>query len=526
MLGSLLLAVTVVAHEPGYTTSLANHIERWLRGESVQSKVVTPAQMPAALKSESLAFLVGFSQPTAAEMKTLREFRSRGGKLVVFHSASPALADLMGVKPVGYSAAPYPGAWSRMDFCAKVPEGLPASIRQSSSVLQRARPIAGRARVVATWSDRAGKSTGEPAWLASSAGFWMTHVLLADGDEDLKAQLLGAIVGSVDPRAWNVASHRARVNAKAASTREYALKQVPRKGEIHATWDHSGCGLYPGDWPRTMKLLRESRVTDLFVNVAGASFAHYPSSVLPRSKTFEQEGDQMAACLAAAKGTGIRVHAWILCFTATRGTPDRLEAFRKKGWRLKTPKGQLTEFLNPADPGVRAHVLAAVDELQARYPALAGIHLDFVRWGDSAAKPKDAASHISSFVAEARRHVKRPKWLTTAVYGKYPNCIASVGQDWYGWLDSGIVDYVVPMDYTESREKLAALFAQHATPKTHARRTIAGIGVTANESRLDARQVIDQINLSRYYGLAGVSLFDLDATLEKSILPYLCLGMW
>ena len=118
MLGSLLLAVTVVAHEPGYTTSLANHIERWLRGESVQSKVVTPAQMPAALKNESLAFLVGFSQPTAAEMKTLREFRSRGGKLVVFHSASPALADLMGVKPVGYSAAPYPGAWSRMDFCA------------------------------------------------------------------------------------------------------------------------------------------------------------------------------------------------------------------------------------------------------------------------------------------------------------------------------------------------------------------------------------------------------------------------
>ncbi len=116
MLGSLLLAVTVVAHEPGYTTSLANHIERWLRGESVQSKVVTPAQMPAALKSESLAFLVGFSQPTAAEMKTLREFRSRGGKLVVFHSASPVLADLMGVKPVGYSAAPYPGAWSRMDF--------------------------------------------------------------------------------------------------------------------------------------------------------------------------------------------------------------------------------------------------------------------------------------------------------------------------------------------------------------------------------------------------------------------------
>ena len=56
--------------------------------------------------------------------------------------------------------------------------------------------------------------------------------------------------------------------------------------------------------------------------------------------------------------------------------------------------------------------------------------------------------------------------------------------------------------------------------------TIVGIGVTANESRLDARQVIDQINLVRRYGLAGEALFDLDATLEKSILPYLRLGMW
>ena len=127
--GSLLLAVAVVAHEPGYTTSLANHIQRWLRVEGVQSRVVTPAQMSAALKGESLAFLVGFAQPTASEMQTLRDFRSRGGKLVVFHSASPALAEMMGVRPVGYKAAPYGGAWSRMDFSADVPEGLPKSIR-------------------------------------------------------------------------------------------------------------------------------------------------------------------------------------------------------------------------------------------------------------------------------------------------------------------------------------------------------------------------------------------------------------
>lgn len=522
---SALLAVAIVAHEPGYTTSLANHLKRWLGSESVPAQVVTPAQMPSALAKERLAFLVGFANPSSSEIAALQAFRARGGKLVVFHSSSPALAAMMGVKPVGYRAAAYPGEWSRMDFCSKTPEGLPGSIRQTSTVLNRARAVEGRSRVIATWSNRAGRPTGEPAWLASNAGFWMTHVLLADGDEDMKAQLLGAIAGSVNPSLWSVASHRAREASKRQSLLAYAKRQVPVNGEIHATWDHSGCGLYPGNWAKTIRVLREAHVTDLFVNVAGAGFAHYPSSVLPRSRTYEQEGDQLAACLAAAKGSGLRVHAWIICFSGTRGTPDRQETFRRRGWRLKTPKGGLTEYLDPSNAAVREYVLSAVDELQSRYN-VAGIHLDFVRWGDTAAKPRNAASVVSQFVAEARRRVRRPKWLTTAVYGRYPTCVATVGQDWVGWLNAGVVDYVVPMDYTESQATFVELLKQHAGSKSMARRTIVGIGVTANESRLDARQVIDQINLVRRYGLAGQSLFDLDATLEKSIFPYLRLGIW
>lgn len=526
MLNSLLLSVLVVAHEPGYYTSLANHVQRWLRQEQVAARVVTPREMPSALAKERLAFLVGFASPSAAEMKTLRDFRARGGRLVVFHSASPALADLMGVKPVGYAAAPYPGAYSRMDFAAGAVPGAPSTVLQTSGVLQRARPVAGRSRTVATWTDRAGRPTGEPAWLASDAGFWMTHVLLADGDEDRKARLLGALVGAVEPSAWSLAAHRRRVSEQAAATRAFALKQTPRPGEIHAVWEHSGCGLYPGDWAKTMRVLKEARVTDLFVNVAGAAFAHYPSGVLPRSKTLEQEGDQLAACLAAARGTGIRVHAWTLCFSATRGSPATLADFQRRGWRLKTPKGALTDYLDPSNPQVRARILAALDEQQARYPSLAGIHLDFVRWGDAAAKPKNAADAVTRFVAEARRRVKRPRWLTAAVYGKYPACITTVGQDWLAWLDAGLVDYLVPMDYTDSNAKFAELLALQATPRSRARRMIAGIGVTANESRLDARRVIEQIALARQYGFAGVSLFDLDTTLEKAIFPYLRLGIW
>ena len=295
--------------------------------------------------------------------------------------------------------------------------------------------------------------------------------------------------------------------------------------EIHAVWDHSGRGLYPGNWPRTMQVLKSANVTDLFVNVAGPDFAHYASSILPRSKVFSDCGDQMTACLRAAQGTGIRVHAWIICFNATRGVPKQLESFKTRGWRLKDKDGVLTTYLNPANANVRSFALSIVDEINSRY-AVQGIHLDFVRWPHTVAKPADAASAVTQFVAEARRRVKRPRWLTAAVYAKYPRCIETVGQDWVKWLDFDLVDFVVPMDYTESASQFESFLRQHASRSVNARRTIAGIGVTSSESNLSAAQVVEQVRLVRKYGLAGQSLFDLDATLEQKILPALKRGIW
>ena len=279
------------------------------------------------------------------------------------------------------------------------------------------------------------------------------------------------------------------------------------------------------NWPRTMQVLRQTHVTDLFVNVAGPDFAHYASATLPRSKAFSDHGDQLAACLRAARGTGIRVHAWVICFNATRGAPKTLETFRARGWRVRDTDGKLTTYLDPANPTVRAYTLAIVDEITARY-GVCGIHLDFVRWGHAVRKPANAAAVVTQFVAEARRRVKRPRWLTAAVYGKYPRCIDTVGQDWVKWLNFDLVDYVVPMDYAEAASQFESFMRQHAAPSKNARRTIAGIGVTSSESKLNAQQVVEQIRLARKYGLAGESLFDLDTTLEQRILPVLRKGIW
>lgn len=517
--------VVVAAREAGYYTSLARHLQRWLDNEAVAAELVPGKDLATALASAKIAFLVGYDSPSAAELAVLKAFRARGGRLAVFYSSSPELARMMGVKPRGYAKAGSPGQWSSMAFTAAAPPGCPRRILQTSTVLQRAQPAGAHSRVIAYWCDRSGKNTGEPAWIESSAGWWMTHVLLADGDEKLKARLAAAMVGAVLPARWNLRDSLARAADEHRRTQQLARAEQLRPGEIHAVWEQSGCGLYPGDWPRTLRVLSASGVTDLFLNVGGVGFANYPSKILPASKILREEGDQLAACLKAAQGTGIRVHAWFYCFNATRASAATLQDFERKGWRLRNREGRLTEYLDPSNAELRQHLLDAIGELTVKY-RIDGVHLDFVRWYERSAKPADAALAVSRFVAAARLRVAKPRWLTVAVLGKYPSCVASVGQDWTSWLHANCVDYVVPMDYTDDNGVFESYVRQHAQFKSHAWKTIVGIGVTANESRLDARQVLEQLRIARRYRMAGVALFDLDTTLEKNVLPYLRLGAW
>ncbi len=325
-------------------------------------------------------------------------------------------------------------------------------------------------------------------------------------------------------------------------TRLHPMPPASATREIRAVWEQSGKGLYPGDWPRTFRVLKANGITDLFVNVGGIDFAHYASKVLPRSMTCRTNGDQLAACLAAARGTGVRVHAWLFCFNATRPTAAQRAAFEKKGWYLKDPSGKKLTYLDPSNPDLRWTLLRAAEELARSYP-VAGVHLDFVRWYERPAFAQATpevwkrfraerkstsgkvfaewrTAKISSFVTAARAKVKgaRPSaWFTVAVLGKYPSCIESVGQDWKSWLNGGQVDYIVPMNYTSDTAKYAGFVRVQSQSRVHARHTISGIGVTANGMDLTARQIKGQIAVARAAGLAGVAFFDLDDTLLRRL---------
>ena len=347
--------------------------------------------------------------------------------------------------------------------------------------------------------------------------------------ESVKERYLLNQVGAAVPGAWNRSAWERKQKVMLAAASSLGRAQRPRRGEIHAVWEHSGLGLYPGDWSRTFRVLRANGVTDLFVDVSGAGFAHYASSVLPRSKEYARYGDQLDACLKAARGTGVRVHAWVICFNATRTDSAYMLAFQKKGWRLKNRQGALTEYLDPSNADLRWRMIKSIDELARAYPAVTGVHLDFVRWYENAPKPANAARYVTTFVESVRKRLRavRPDaWLTAAVLADHPSCVASVGQDWPAWIDADLVDYAVPMNYVEKRSRYATLVTKQGNVKTRARHIIGGIGVTANESKLSAEQVVEQVNLARQAGFAGVALFDLDDTLVESVFPVLRLGLF
>lgn len=611
-------SMAVAAGERSFAAALARHVERWYREAGVEVALSDDAELAKSLAGKRIAVLVYLAMPTAGQMTALEAFARRGGKLIVCYSSSPELAALMGMQTVGYVKGSTDGRWSQMRFVEPRPHGVPDVILQTSQNLFLVRPIPGRSQVLAWWHDRQGRQMAEPAWLASPGGYWMTHVLLADGDAEAKGRLLLAMAAAHDQALWQPAAsrvlqqarrigggsahlaglagkmadptRRARVTAAAQALQRkegeaqqrlstgkgyeawlaatdlktrmyevYGMLQPSRRGEIRAVWDHSGMGLYPGAWPRTCQLLKDAGISDLYVNVAGAAFAHYASSVLPRSRVFDEQGDQLAACLAAAKPLGLRVHAWILCFSTEGATQDRLAILAKRGWLLTNPDGSPRPWIDPAVPEARSYLESAVRELAVNY-ATDGVHLDFVRYPDyasslgptvkarferatgrrAAAWPEDVksgalralfiqwrADQVSDFVQASRKAVRRGapgKLLTAAVFGKYPSCLDAVGQDWESWVNIGLVDYVVPMNYTEDLAKFNEWLGQQTRTRKQAMKVLPGIGVTAAESRLDAAQVIDQIQALRRAGCPGFALFDLDTTLRQEILPVLRMG--
>jgi uncharacterized lipoprotein YddW (UPF0748 family) len=447
----------------------------------------------------------------------------------------------------------------------------------------------------------------------------MTHVLL-DGSAEAKKDLLLAIIGSYEPSVWRFAAERyvaqcgrvepfngledavrrirsqadkrlekeieallsrARVVAAGLDafvkqkkyreaihrargvdrliTRAYARIQQPLEKEFRGTWDHTGTGLYPGDWNRTCEILADNGINAVFPNVVRNGIAHYRSRVLPGSDIYSEYGDQLRACTEAAGKHGIQVHAWKICWRMENAPRKLLDRLKHEG-RLQTDiHGEDVNWLCPSDERNRKLELAAIKEILA-YP-VQGVHLDYNRYRDGRTCycagcrnrfEKKLGRSIKDWPLEVRRkplNIQYEAWkclqirllvldaaalikeqgrnqqLSAAVFAGYPQCVAGVGQDWARWIKDASVSFVCPMNYTANSSEFSAFVRSQVMLPNAAGRIIPGIGVTATECHLTPAQAIEQILLSRAYGVPGYVLFQLNGVLERETLPLMKLSI-
>ena len=341
----------------------------------------------------------------------------------------------------------------------------------------------------------------------------------------------------------------------------FARAQRPScQGEFRGVWNRDGLGLTPGRWPETAAQLARDGITAVLPNWLRPGLALYPSRLVPVSDAVRLYGDQAAAGVAAAHQHGLQVHAWVMCWNLDGAPADWLARMRREDRLQVSASGQSIPWLCPSNPEHQTWQRAAIRELAAGY-AVDGIHLDYIRhrsrdfcfcagcrarferetgvrvrhWpadvvsGNAAVAWRDwRRDTISRFVRDLRADLRaaRPALaLSAAVYGSYPSCRDTIGQDWGLWLKEGWVDFVAPMNYTADEDRFERWTQLELALPGAAGRIYPGLGVTSSESRLSPVQTIRQLLAARHLGARGFVLFELNDNLGREVLPRLAQGI-
>ncbi len=571
------------------------------------------------LGTRPVAILAYNPRLSSEAVAALVDYVNSGGKLLACYSLPSKLATALGFAQSKYVRQSRSGYFAEIRFdAAKTADapasiaGLPMSVKQNSWNITTAEPAAYNARVIGRWFDDAGQSTGQPALLLSDRGAFFSHIVLGD-DREGKKQMLATLLGHFDASLWKtmtevelarakqtghlddleqlttwveqsssavaqaelaaanraieqsqeagLAGHYPQAIAAARTAREkmilaYAASQPSKTREGRAWWNHSGMGAYTDDWDRTMRELKQAGFNMIIPNMLWGGVAHYASDVLPRSKTYEEHGDQIAQCCAAAKRHGIEVHVWKVNFNLGHAAPESFkEQMRREGRLQADLDGETKPWLNPAHPENQKLELESLLEVVRKYP-VDGIHFDYIRWpgrtsgysefsrkkfeadtGNKVANwPADVydgplreayidwrCQQITNLVATVSREARKIRpgvKISAAVFGAYPDCRSSVAQDWPLWVRQGYLDFLCPMDYTTDDAYFQGIVKNQLKLVEGRIPVYPGIG----QWRLPKDRVLGQIHYARDLGAAGFTIFNLSEGSANEILPLVKLG--
>jgi len=174
---------------------------------------------------------------------------------------------------------------------------------------------------------------------------------------------------------------------------------------------------------------------------------------------------------------------------------------------------QLTGLRRPGQffYGLRAVAPTAdQDILSSRYPV--DLELERLRIRKWIEYRNNSVTELVRSVYLEAKEVRPDAQISAAVFHNRVEA-EDVCQDWYGWLDEGIVDCVIPMQYTTDNAALEESLREWQAADPDMRRIVPGLAVYATREGKDVPRasdlVVSQVELCRSHGVPGVQFFSL-----------------
>ena len=490
--------------------------------------------------------------PRLAEL--LEGYVAGGGRVFAAYECDPLLRRIVGVSTGRWEKCPADRtSYGGFVRAGKGLSGQPSYCPQPSWMTYAVEPLDG-AEVVAHWGDE-GAPLATPALVRGARGIYMGHVWLG-GERGASRELMKSVIVDLVPSyAARIATGEAEEARRRREEEAFVAACPPGpRDEFRGFWCHSPNGLPGRTWDEAVGFLRANGFNALVVNLAWGGAAAYPSAHLPLQASLPKGSDRFAECRAACRRHGVAMHVWKVCWNLGWDTPrDFVDRLRRAGRLQRTASGGEEEWLCPSDPANLALEADVMEEIAARDPD--GIHFDYIRYpgADScfcdrcrrrfeeglgrrvASWPGDVRSggplaaewtryrsdRITDLVREVVRRVRERKLrvkVSAAVFGAFRASAEEVGQDWAAWVREGLLDFVCPMDYSNSTGMFRGMLsAQRGLDGGTA--VYPGIGLSSTGAAAEGRvrRVAEQIGACRAAGYRGFCVFNFDAAAVEAL---------
>ena len=276
--------------------------------------------------------------------------------------------------------------------------------------------------------------------------------------------------------------------------------QLPKR-EIRAVWLTTIGGL---DWPHTkayspltidkqkkelcqlLDKLQEANFNTVFLQTRIRGTVIYPSAIEPWDDCLTGHAnkspgyDPLEFAIEECHKRNLQLHAWVVVFPGH--SFKKTKALGKQSMPARIPslcmRTNDSWMLNPGVPQTAEYLAKVCQEITRNYD-IDGIHLDYARYPEKTVQYNDALAYrkygkgqaksawrrdnVTRCVKSIYSSVKQTKpwvWVSCSPVGKFKdlpsqsslgwNAYSTVHQDAQGWIQTGIMDMLVPMMYFQA----------------------------------------------------------------------------